>query len=323
MPEEYRDPWLVAVWPGMGNVALAAGTYLVEKLGATRIAELPAAGFFDVDKIDVRRGVARPGRLPGCFFYGWRNPDRKRDLLVFVGEAQPPSRGIEFCQRVIKTAQGFGVTRVFTFAAMATPIHPSTEPRVFSVATSRDLLGEVEGEGVEILEEGQISGLNGVLLAAAAENGLGGVCLLGELPYFAVGVPNPKASQAVLKVFTRLSGIALDFAEISAQAAAVDRGLVELLDRLNKGGRKVETNEPSESDEPAFPPPPFGAEPAEEESDEKAPKVPAEARRHIEQLFERARKDRRRALDLKQELDRLGIFKEYEDRFLDLFKAAE
>jgi hypothetical protein len=30
--------------------------------------------------------------------------------------------------------------------------------------------------------------------------------------------------------------------------------------------------------------------------------------------------DRSRAFELKQELNRLGIFKEHEDRFLDLFK---
>jgi hypothetical protein len=40
-------------------------------------------------------------------------------------------------------------------------------------------------------------------------------------------------------------------------------------------------------------------------------------------LFERAVKDRSKAFELKQELDRLGVFKDYEDRFLDLFKKAE
>lgn len=34
MAEEMKlnDPWLVAVWPGMGNVALNAGVYLLAKL---------------------------------------------------------------------------------------------------------------------------------------------------------------------------------------------------------------------------------------------------------------------------------------------------
>ena len=30
-----RDPYLVAVWPGMGHVALAAGYYLLAKLEMT------------------------------------------------------------------------------------------------------------------------------------------------------------------------------------------------------------------------------------------------------------------------------------------------
>ena len=41
----------------------------------------------------------------------------------------------------------------------------------------------------------------------------------------------------------------------------------------------------------------------------------------LEQLFADAKKDRSRAYFLKQELDRLKVFREYEDRFLDLFKS--
>ncbi|HTI51366.1 MAG TPA: hypothetical protein VL475_10460, partial [Planctomycetaceae bacterium] len=45
--------------------------------------------------------------------------------------------------------------------------------------------------------------------------------------------------------------------------------------------------------------------------------------KRIEKLFEQAAKDRSMAFELKQELDRLGAFKDYEDRFLDLFKTKE
>jgi len=37
-----NHPWLVAVWPGMGNVALSAGYYLLAKLGMHVIAEYEA-----------------------------------------------------------------------------------------------------------------------------------------------------------------------------------------------------------------------------------------------------------------------------------------
>jgi hypothetical protein len=62
---------------------------------------------------------------------------------------------------------------------------------------------------------------------------------------------------------------------------------------------------------------PAGAEPAPE------PRLPREEEERIEQLFEQAAQDRSKAYELKRELDRLDVFPEYEDRFLDLFKKRE
>ena len=50
--------------------------------------------------------------------------------------------------------------------------------------------------------------------------------------------------------------------------------------------------------------------------------VPEDEER-IEKLFEIARDDRSRAYELKQELDRLDVFADYENRFLDLFKRSD
>jgi hypothetical protein len=43
-------------------------------------------------------------------------------------------------------------------------------------------------------------------------------------------------------------------------------------------------------------------------------------RERIETLFIASAADRSKAYELKRELDRLGVFAEYEDHFLDLFK---
>ena len=43
-------------------------------------------------------------------------------------------------------------------------------------------------------------------------------------------------------------------------------------------------------------------------------------RHHIEELFTEAENDRSKVDQLKAELDRLGMFQEYQDRFLGLFK---
>ena len=48
-----------------------------------------------------------------------------------------------------------------------------------------------------------------------------------------------------------------------------------------------------------------------------------EDERRIEMLFREASQDRSKAYELKSELDRLGVFADYEDRFLDLFKRQD
>jgi hypothetical protein len=53
-----------------------------------------------------------------------------------------------------------------------------------------------------------------------------------------------------------------------------------------------------------------------------ASKLSSDDEQHIESLFEIARANRSRAFELKSELDRLGVFDDYEDRFLDLFKTT-
>ena len=63
-PQSLRltNPWLVAIWPGMGQVATTAGVHLAQSLQPELAGELDARTFFTVDHVEVRRGIARPGR---------------------------------------------------------------------------------------------------------------------------------------------------------------------------------------------------------------------------------------------------------------------
>jgi hypothetical protein len=47
---------------------------------------------------------------------------------------------------------------------------------------------------------------------------------------------------------------------------------------------------------------------------------PHDLMERVEKLFDEAQRDRTKAIILKQELDRWGLFHLYEDRFLDLFE---
>jgi proteasome assembly chaperone (PAC2) family protein len=306
MPEQpqLHHPWLVAVWPGMGHVALNAGVYLLAKLGMNLIAEFEANDLFDVDHVEVKAGIIQVGRRPRNRLFQWTDPKQQHDLVVFLGEAQPPIGKYAFCRQLIAYARQLGVERVFTFAAMATAMHPEHRPRLFGAATDPESLAELKRLELEMQDDGHIGGLNGVLLGAAAEDGLRGACLLGEIPHLFSQLPFPKASLAILEVFTVIARIDLDLAELAEQAKAMEEQLGNLLARMEQS-----YGQPSPAEEELTV---TGG--AEEE------RVRAVDRQRIEGLFAQALKDRSKAFELKQELDRLGVFKEYEDRFLDLFK---
>jgi len=303
---QLNHPWLVAAWPGMGAVALNAAVYLLAKLRMSVVAEYEAASLFDVDHVDIKDGLIQTGHQPRNRFFVWTDPKGNHDLVVFLGEAQPPLGKHPFCRQLVAYARELKVERVFTFAAMATQMHPEQDSRVFGAATDVEMLEELKRRELQILEGGQIGGLNGVLLGVAAEAGLRGACLLGEIPQIFSQLPFPKASLAILEVFATMTGIELDFTELAEQSKAMEQQLGELLSRMEEAYGQQMTAEEEE----------YSPEPVEEE------KLGSAEKQRIEQLFEQAARDRSKAFELKGELDRLGVFKDYEDRFLDLFKAG-
>ncbi len=316
----FNDPCLVAVWPGMGCVAEIAGAYLTQKLAARPFAEIGPAPYFDLRQASVKDGLLVPTSLPRNVFYGWRNPDGGPDVVILLGEAQPAMRTWAFCQEVVTFAQALGVRRVFSFSAVASPIDPRAEPRVFAFASEPKLLGGLRRLGAEVFWDGEVSGLHAVLLSAAIERQIAGACLLGEFPYFASSIPNPKAAAAVLRMFACVGAVELDLDEIDQEALRLEPELCELHDRLKEamggsmpGEEPLELGEAPRADEPP-------TLEAELRIDIVSPELSPETIAEVEAMFTLAGEDREFAGELKELLDRHGLFGRYEDRFLDLFR---
>lgn len=298
----------------MGGVAQIAGEYLIRQLGATSAGEVAANRYFDLAAIRVAGGLVVGGELPRSVFYRAQN-SHGRHLILFLGEQQPPLHGYRFCVELLEKAREMGARRVITFAAMGTPMRAKAKPRVFAVSTEPTFLNVIREHGAAVLEEGKIRGLNGVLLAAAAAAGLPGACLLGEFPYLASAMPNPRASSAILRIFAELSGIALDLDALDQQATRVEPALEDHVLQLEEAASLAAGLLRKRHEQPREEPRERAPEPEQETLD-------SEARVKLEALFAAASQDRSKALELKAELDRHGLFERYEDRFLDLFKDA-
>lgn len=314
-----KERWLVAAWPGMGAVAVTAGVYLLAKLKMRQIDEFDARDLFELEEAEVEAGLIRAAPLPRSRLFLAEDAAPGRDILVFLGEAQPPAGKFALSRRLLAAARGIGVTRVFCFAAWVSGIAPPLRSRVYAVATDAAGLRDLREHGLSVVSSGRISGLNGVLLAAAAEQGLPGVGLLGEMPGLAHQLPYPAASAAVLRTFAAMAGLPLDLDELERYGRQMREQLSAAYEQALKALGAAETAEEEEAGEAGE-----AAEEAEEppaRAEEAAGGLSPQDEKRLEELFGQAATDRSRAFELKTELDRLGVFRRFEDRFLSLFKG--
>ncbi len=219
-----KNPVMLASWPGIGDVSIIVATYLRKKLDFKELGEIEPSYFFDATGVIARDNIVEEPHFPQSRFYYWKHPGGGSDIILFIGEDQPITKGYELANCVVDVAVRFQVKRIYTCAAALSRIHHTEQPRVWGVVTSPHMSEELDK--YELVQRGnlQIAGLNGLLLGVTKERDIEGVCLLGEVPVHATRIQNPVAALAVLQVLARMLDIEVDIGELSQIAEeAADR----------------------------------------------------------------------------------------------------
>ena len=294
------NPVMIAAWPGMGNVALGTADYIRRKLKAVRFAEIKNDPLAALDAIEVKGGLSKFPKTPLSTFYYTKDPD----MILFEGEVQPAGRsGIDLLNKVLGVAANLKVSRIFTGAAFPMPISHKDASEIYGAANKESLRDYLKDSGISLMEAGHISGLNGLMLGFAAKKGIDAICLLATMPHYAISLPNPKASSAIIETLNRMLNISIDVRELNGYIKDMEDRMAIIEDKV-KDVLIIE-----------------------EESIESRPrrekKVPGYIMERIEKLFVEAKEDRNKASSLKNELDRWDLYGLYEDRFLDLFKENQ
>ena len=310
-----RKPYMVVAWPGMGEVAFKVGSVLVEKLRAEEFGVIRPDKFFHLTGSVVRDGILDVPSLPESAFYYWKHPvSRKqkdpRDLIVFLSNAQPDlALAEEYARSILMVARLFKVSTIISLASMPQPIDHLQQPSVWAAATSDDMREAMRDFNLHLLSEAQISGMNGLFLGLAKREGFKGICLLGEIPLYTIQIENPKAALAVLDVLTSMVGIGIDTDDLIEQSRSMELEINKLMEYFKTGRHGSR-------------PAPIGEDEIEriKKALSQLTRLPASVKDRIEKLFSLSGNDPTRAVELKAELDKWSVYKEYEDRFLDLFR---
>jgi len=239
---QLEKPDLIAAWPGIGNIGLIAYDTLRGMVEAEEFAEIEPWDFFYPRSASIKEGELKELEFPGCKFYFKRIGER--DLLFFIGEEQPTEtkKIYEMASLVLDVAFHFECKRVYTAGAAVAPIHHTAKPRIWAVPNTPELIEEVKGYNNTIIMsdiegrggQGNISGLNGLLLGVAKKRGLPGICLLGEIPIYIsqFPMPYPKSAKSILEVLTAKLGIKVDLSKLDYLAKEVEENIEAFYERI-------------------------------------------------------------------------------------------
>jgi len=212
---------LVCGLPGSGYVGKLAADHLVSSFELKKVAEYSSATF--PPQVSVKEdGTVDPPK--GELYFA--PTKRGKSLFVFTADAQPTtSEGeYELSDAVVKFVKKCGVKKVYTLAAYITGSF-SNSPKVYGAGTSRDMVESLTENGVNLMKDGGISGMNGLLIGVAALRGLEGACLLGETSGYVV---DAGASKAVLELLAKVVGFDVDTSKLKEKAEETQKVISQL-----------------------------------------------------------------------------------------------
>ena len=239
-----RNPVMIAGWPGIGNIGMVAIDTLRETLKAEEFGEIESWDFLYPNKAVIRKGILEYLEFPGNKFYFAKAA--RHDLIIFIGEEQPTNGGKTYAEGknayimanlVLDVAQKFGCRRIYTSGAAVSLNHHTMKPRVWVVPSSEHLIREIKGYDNTVLMsdiekgggQGNITGLNGLLLGVAKKRGFEAICAMGEIPTYLQGLPlpYPKASISVLEFLSSELGIDIDIRLLDESIERIDQRIDE------------------------------------------------------------------------------------------------
>ncbi|MFH1283275.1 MAG: PAC2 family protein [bacterium] len=305
-----RNVTFISAWPGMGNVALGAVDYLRRMTGAKLFAEIDLGYLFSPDAIVVNNGVVELPELPKNFFYYLTDPP----IIFFESDVQLSGIGaMNLLDKILGFISEFSIKKVYTGAAYSLPITHHAESELYGVVSKDKLKDYIKEYNIQIMNEGQISGMNGLILGYATKRKLESICLLATMPLYAVNLPNPKASKAIVSKLAQMLSLDVDMFEIDAAIEEMNKKMDALEENIKELFPGI-TSDEQQGDSPDKLP---TDQPIEKDN------IPSHVLDKIEKLFKEAQSDKKKAYMLKAELDRWNLYKLYEDRFLNLFKEKQ
>jgi uncharacterized protein len=207
-----RSTILICGFPGSGYVGKLAIDHLISELESRHLADIYSTSF-PPQVVITNTGTVE---LMKNILYYVKDPGSKHDFLFLTGDAQPVSSKVEYLlgEEIIKIAKNFNVRQIITLGAYITGMFVET-PRIFGVATDDDGLKLLNSFSISKIDNGSISGMNGILLGIGKIDSLNGISLLGETSGYVI---DANASKFILQKLLAIVGLNISMEDLDKKA---------------------------------------------------------------------------------------------------------
>jgi proteasome assembly chaperone (PAC2) family protein len=253
--QHLRRPFAIAGfggWIDAGFAATGAVRYLVDHLGATKVAEIDPEPFYAFTDTRPRVSHPSPGRRepvwPRAEWYVMRMPeDAPHDLVLFTAP-EPNLRWRGFTTLVLDVFQRLGTETLVSFGAVLAPVHHRAQPPLRGWATTDSLRTLLRRRQINSGRYEGPTGITTVLLAAARDRGLPAFSLSTSSPSYLTDMPNPRASATLLRMAGEIVAIDFPLTDLEAEgrvvAERIDQFLAERPELREAVDRLPYTSEP-------------------------------------------------------------------------------
>ena len=255
-PPTLRTPTLVYAFTGWNDAGDAASTALrtmIERWGATALAEIDPEPFTDFATVRPhvringgRRSIVWP--TVGV----WAASPPGGDVLLVLGP-EPALRWRLFCDQLVAVAERHGAPMTISLGALLADVPHSRPVQIIGTASDPELIERFELQRSRY--EGP-TGIVGVLHDALATAGLAAASLWAAVPGYAAQVPSAKAALALLERACAVMGtpapsdaLVAASGEYDARVAAVIADDEDLLDYVTRLETMVDDEELDDGDD--------------------------------------------------------------------------
>ncbi|HNR44430.1 MAG TPA: PAC2 family protein [Methanofastidiosum sp.] len=217
---DVENPIIIEGVPDIGLVGSIAVSHMVAEQNFEEVGYIKSDLFPPVMVVHDRK-VLNPVRI-----------FQKEKLIAILSEIPiDPKAGFILSKRLTEWYKEKDAQLIISISG--TPIQERIdidEPQVFGTSNNEEILKKMEESGVQILQEGFISGFYALILKNSIEIGLNSSILLAQCYS---SYPDPGAAASILKILNKMADLNVDVKQLIEQAEDLKVNYRALMEQTN------------------------------------------------------------------------------------------